>query len=102
MTDFQNEAFHVDQFCRGLIEYKLPDKSIVDCLEPSVAWEYDWDNKWAECIGQALNYAVQTNKKAGCVLITKDRSKLERYVYRFKQATMYVDVQLVVIDAISK
>ena len=35
----------------GVMEYELPDKCRVDCLLPDMAVEFDFANKWAECIG---------------------------------------------------
>ena len=100
--DFYNEDFHVNHHCAGQVEYVLQDRSRVDCLMPDMAIEYDWDYKWAECIGQALHYAVETGRKAGCVLIVKDRGKADKYIYRFNNATKYTDVTLFVIEAITK
>ena len=36
--------------------------------------EFDFGNKWAESIGQALYDSIQTEKKAGIVLILKKQS----------------------------
>ena len=44
----------------GIEEYKLPDKTRVDCLTEKYAIEFDFHNKWAESIGQALYYAEIT------------------------------------------
>ena len=43
--------------CNGIEEYKLPDYTRVDCLTDTHAIEFDFANKWAESIGQALHYA---------------------------------------------
>lgn len=56
----------------GKMEVILPDKSRCDCLTSTHAVEVDFSNKWAESIGQALNYARQTERRAGVLIITKD------------------------------
>ena len=50
-------------------EYVLPDKTRVDCLTDEYAIEFDFAEKWAEAIGQALHYSLMTGKSAGIVLI---------------------------------
>ena len=60
----------------GKIEYVLDDKTRVDCLTEDYAIEFDFAYKWAEAVGQALYYALMTNKKPGIVLIIeKERDK---------------------------
>ena len=47
----------------------LPDRTRCDCLTDENAVEFDFGTKWAEAIGQALYYSIQTGKRAGVVLI---------------------------------
>ena len=70
----------------GLIEYKLPDNTRVDCLLPDYAVEFDFANKWTECIGQALYYGQQTDRIPACVLITEEPSNDIRYLLRLHNA----------------
>lgn len=65
------ESDYVNQYCKGTIEYRLPDKTRIDCLTDTHAWEYDYSNKWAEAIGQSLHYSIMTGKKSGIVLICR-------------------------------
>ena len=58
----------------GKTEVVLPDKTRVDCLTSEYAIEFDFGSKWAESIGQALYYSLQTGKKAGIVLILEKAS----------------------------
>lgn len=44
------------------MEYRLSDNTRVDCMTDTLAVEFDFANKWAECIGQALYYGKQTKK----------------------------------------
>ena len=41
---------------KGIEEYENKDKTRVDCLTSCHAVEFDFANKWAESIGQALHY----------------------------------------------
>ena len=70
----------------GQLEYKLPDETRVDCLLPDMAVEFDFANKWAECIGQALYYGQITNRTPACVLIMENPQKDIRYLDRLKCA----------------
>ena len=65
----------------GITEVVLADKSRVDCLTESFAYEADWASKWAEAIGQSQHYAVMTDKLAGIMILLRkpeDRKYLKR------------------------
>lgn len=70
----------------GQMEYVLNDKARVDCLLPDMAVEFDFANKWAECIGQALYYGQKTNRIPACVLIVENPTKDFKYVKRLRYA----------------
>ena len=75
------EEHYVQAYCKGQIEYRLPDKTRVDCLTDEYAIEFDYGNKWAEGIGQSLYYAKKTGKKPAIALILrseKDNKYIER------------------------
>ncbi|MDO5304528.1 MAG: hypothetical protein Q4E87_03005 [bacterium] len=75
------EKHYVQAYCKGQIEYRLPDKTRVDCLTDEYAIEFDYGNKWAEGIGQSLYYAKKTGKKPAIALILrseKDNKYIER------------------------
>ena len=70
----ENEAWYQAVWCESLggePEYRLDDRSRVDCLTPDYAVEMDFASKWREAIGQALHYARKTNREAGIVLVLK-------------------------------
>ena len=70
----------------GIAEYKLNDKTRIDCLLPTMAVEFDFANKWAECIGQALYYGQKTNRTPACVLIMENGEKDLKYLKRLRYA----------------
>lgn len=72
------ESDYVNAYCTGEVEYKLPDKTRVDCLTDEYAMEFDWAKKWYEGVGQALWYAYNTGKKPCLVLILKTQND---YIY---------------------
>ena len=69
-----SEADYVNAHCQGVIEYRLPDRTRVDCLMPDHAIEYEYGKNWAESIGQSLHYAMHTGRRAGIVFINLDNS----------------------------
>lgn len=73
------ERYYQEKNCTGVVEYRLPDKTRVDCLTDTHAWEHDFGNKWAEAIGQSLHYARMTGKKAGIYLILEKKSDNRYY-----------------------
>jgi hypothetical protein len=50
----------------------MPDGTRCDCLTKDYAVEFDFGYKWAESIGQALYYSLQTGRKPGIVLILEN------------------------------
>ncbi len=67
----QSERSYQEQYCKGLIEWRLSDGSRVDCLTKDYAIEFDFSTKWAEAIGQSLFYSLQTGKKPAVFLIER-------------------------------
>jgi len=65
----------------GVTEYRLDDGTRVDCLTDEYAIEFDFAQKWAESIGQALYYAEQTGRKPGVVLILEQAGD-DRFLQR--------------------
>lgn len=65
------ERYYQERWCngKGETEFVLPDKTRVDCLTSSHAWEVDFANKWAEAHGQAIHYMRMTGKRGGVILI---------------------------------
>ena len=70
---------------KGIEEYENQDKTRVDCLTEYHAVEFDYANKWAESIGQALHYQLMTGKKAMVVLILEEPEKEMVYFNRVKK-----------------
>lgn len=68
----------------GVMEYRLNDNTRVDCLTDSLAVEFDFANKWAECIGQALYYGQKTGKTPACVLIIENEEKDLKHLRRLR------------------
>ena len=69
----------------GESEFRLEDKTRVDCLTRTHAIEFDFAHKVYESIGQSLYYSIKTNKKPGIVLIVEQPIKEEKYINRMKQ-----------------
>ena len=65
----------------GQAEVTMPDGTRCDIVTDTHAIEVDFADKWGEAIGQSLNYAFQTNKRAGILLILEN-PKDERHLIR--------------------
>lgn len=77
------EKWYQQQWCAkqgGQAEVVLPDRTRCDCITATHAIELDFGNKWAESIGQALYYSIQTGKKAGIVLILEDQKDRKYWI----------------------
>lgn len=72
----------------GQAEVRLPDGTRADCITATHAIEFDFAHKWAEAIGQALYYGLQTGKTSGVVLIL-DGEKDYRYWMRMNSTIQH-------------
>ena len=88
---------------KGIEEYENQDKTRVDCLTGYHAVEFDFANKWAESIGQALHYQLMTGKKAMVVLILEEPEKEMVYYHRVKKLGKVhgFDVEYVTMDILN-
>ena len=71
---------------KGIMEYRLDDRTRVDCLTAEYAVEVEYAHKWAEAIGQSLFYSRMTGRKPGIVLIMRERGD-ERFLRRLRKVT---------------
>lgn len=77
------EAWYQERWCKehnGQMEYRLPDRSRVDCLTDKYAVEFDFANKWSESAFQALYYSLQTGKQAAIGLIMEKPSDYRYWI----------------------
>ncbi len=77
------EKFYQERWCKangGETEVVFPDKTRCDCLTSTHAIEFDFGKKWAEAIGQALYYSIQTGKRPGVVLILEKKSDYKYWI----------------------
>lgn len=91
------EVYYQDIWCtanNGVTEYVLEDNTRVDCLTQSEAVEFDFANKWAECIGQALYYGLMTNRTASCALIMENPEREEKYLKRLEKVAEPFNIKI--------
>lgn len=81
----------------GKIEYRLEDKTRIDCLTKKYAIEFDFANKWGECIGQALYYSLAVKKQPSCALIMENKEKDNKYLNRLKEVANSYDIKVIII-----
>lgn len=101
-----SESSYQHSWCsahKGIEEYENQDKTRVDCLTTYHAVEFDFANKWAESIGQALHYQLMTGKKAMVVLILEEPEKEMIYFNRVKKLGKIhnFDVEYVTTDCLN-
>ena len=101
-----NELSYQQAWCKahgGIEEYENKDFTRVDCLTKTHAVEFDFANKWAESIGQALHYGIMTHKKPMVVLILDNPRSQMLYYRRLKRiAKMYnIDAEYVTNEILS-
>jgi hypothetical protein len=77
------------------MEYRLKDKTRIDCLSSEYAIEVDWAKKWAEAIGQSLYYSLMTNKKPAIALIVDSND--ERFINRAKLVASKFNIKIFTI-----
>lgn len=78
----------------GIMEYQLKDGARVDCLTEEYAIEFDFAQKWAESLGQALYYGIQTHRNPAIVLIMEHPFKEQRYLRRLTTVTEQLNIRV--------
>jgi len=87
-------------FCakvHGKLEYRLIDNTRVDCITSNYVFEVDFGRKAFEAVGQALYYALMTNKKPSIVLIQETKQD-NRYIGRIKKLAKRYNITLFIIN----
>lgn len=88
------ESAYQEAYCslyNGQLEFVNEDMTRVDCLTSENAIEFDFAEKWAESIGQALHYQYLTHKRAKVVLILENPERDIRYYKRVKDIAEIYD-----------
>lgn len=94
----ERESYFQQSFakkCNGKTEVVMTDGTRCDILTEDYAMEVDFAHKWAEAIGQSLNYARLTGKRAGIVLImkkNKDEHHLDRVLKIIESYSLPIDI----------
>ena len=81
----QKEDFYAELWCDsqgGVSEVRTSQGTRADCVLPDYAVEVDFDNKWAEGLGQALHYGVEFDRQPAVLLIMKDHDGKDRSKYK--------------------
>jgi len=87
----------------GELEKVTDDKSRVDLLTSTHAYEIEYARKWKDAIGQSIWYALQTNSRAGIVLIMeckKDFMYVQKLITALEHSNLSssIDVKVYPID----
>ena len=103
----ENEDYYNRQFCSevsGQVEYELPDRSRIDCLTDTHAYEADWADglKVYESIGQSLYYAAETGKKPGILLLVRKHNS-DKHIRKVRRVIESWDlpIKLIIKDVFS-
>jgi len=94
------EKVYQEHFCKklgGVTEYRLKDRTRVDCLIDEYAIEVDFAPKWAESIGQSLYYASKTSRKPAVLLIMEDHKRDLKYLQRLENVSQkhHIDIWII-------
>ncbi|PHR55833.1 MAG: hypothetical protein COA44_09330 [Arcobacter sp.] len=99
--NLHKEKVYQEHFCKkfgGITEYRLEDKTRVDCLIQTHAIEVDFAKKWAESIGQSLYYASKTARKPAVLLIMEDEKRDQKYLDRLEHVSKTHNIDIWIIN----
>ena len=78
----------------------MPDGTRCDILTDTIAYEVDFADKWAEALGQSLNYAMHTGKTPGIILVLKDSGD-RKHLQRLKKIAALYSLDIVILPHFS-
>ena len=84
----------------GRTEVTMPDGTRCDILTDTIAYEVDFADKWAEALGQSLNYAMHTGKTPGIILVLKDSGD-RKHLQRLKKIAALYSLDIVILPHFS-
>jgi hypothetical protein len=93
------EAWYADALAEQLkakTEVRMRNGTRCDVLAPAHAIEVEFASKWAESIGQSLNYAAQTGRGGAIALILESGSE-EKYLTILRENIAWHQLPLSVI-----
>ena len=99
--NLHKEKLYQEHFCKkfgGITEYRLKDKTRVDCLLDDYAIEVDFAKKWAESIGQSLYYASATSRKPAVLLIMENQERDKKYLRRLESVSEKHNIDIWIIN----
>jgi hypothetical protein len=79
-----SEAWYAKENCSGVLEFRNSDDTRTDCKIDKYSIEFDFANKWYECLTQAGHYSLLNRDQAACFLIIEQESDMT-YVNRAKR-----------------
>ena len=74
----------------------LEDNTVCDLLTDKYAFEIDYAEKWYEAIGQALHYAIVSERKPAIILLLKNAETEWKYLIRCATVCGKYDIKLYV------
>lgn len=87
----RHEPYYAAIWCAeqgGRSEVRLASGNRADCITETHAIEVDWARKFRQGIGQSLDYAQETGKRAGILLLLRDERDY-RYWIRLNTVIEY-------------
>lgn len=91
------EKYYQNKYC-NTTEVRLTDYSRVDCIDSVYATEVDFDNKWAEAVGQSLWYAYMTKLKPKIIVI-KRNPRFNRNINRLRILCKKYNITLQIVQS---
>jgi len=97
-ADLHVEKWYQQRVCDSLggeMEVVTTSGTRCDCLNGTYAIEFDFGHKWAESIGQSLDYSAHLNRVPGVVLILEgeeDNKFLDELLYVNKEKNLGIKV----------
>ena len=82
----------------GETEYFLPDNMRADIVTETHAYEVEWASKWKESIGQALYYAIHTERKPGVILLCNSSAKDKVSYLRLMTVASKYQISVMVVN----
>ena len=78
----RHEPYYSSLWCegRGQAEARLASDNRVDCLTETHAIEVEWAKKFRQGIGQSLDYAQETGRRAGIVLLLRNEADYRHWI----------------------
>jgi len=91
LSQYKEKDFIRDNCLDGITNYKLKDKTKIDCINKDYVIEFEYAPRWKKSIKKAEDAALKTGKKPAVAIIMENADD-EKYIKKIRETNSNIIV----------